>query len=428
MMYRSFPLQLVFAALVFLLSACSPSATIDSNEALLQTTVPEPVVSFTPTTLPPTRKVTVTHTPQPMLTATASPSPEMALLPTTTPVLTLTEEAPTVPSHPFTTSIALQGWFGAPERLEIAVYDPLNKRMTTIMLPETIDGLSYGPPQWSSDKTKLMFAVFNPVENAGGFWVSDPTGTNLHQVGPKYPREINHDQVSGIAGFGWSFTNDWFAYANFYSPIDWRLFLLDMSSGNSIQTGVNMYWAVWSPYDNRLAYITIDNDALYIAAPESFDQPQRYGHEEYVGTMAWHPTENKILVGTGDNFVISSLNKLWSLDLDTGQWQLIGSFPYLSRMAYSPDGTLIAVDSQHAARKLSTLTIVDADSGENIAQIEKANTFFHRLDWLDVQTVAISTRDNILVFPVQQPESTYWVFDENSPIYAYYEHIQIADW
>ena len=273
-----------------------------------------------------------------------------------------------------------------------------------------------------------MFAVFNVAENASGFWVSDPGNTNIHQIGPKYPREINYDHVSGIVGLGWSFMSDWFAYTYVRSPVDRELLLLDMLSGNSIQTGVNMYWAVWSPYDNRLAYITIDNDALYIAAPESFDKPQRYGHEEYVGTMAWHPTENKILVGTGDNFVISSLNKLWSLDLDTGQWQFVGSFPYLSQMAYSPDGTLIAVDSQHAARKLSTLTIVDADSGENIAQIEKANTFFHRLDWLDVQTVAISTRDNILVFPVQQPESTYWVFDENSPIYAYYEHIQIADW
>ncbi|MCA9939707.1 MAG: hypothetical protein KC418_13765, partial [Anaerolineales bacterium] len=103
-------------------------------------------------------------------------------------------------------------------------------------------------------------------------------------------------------------------------------------------------------------------------------------------------------------------------------------FPYLSQMAYSPDGAFIAVYAQHAAKKLSTVTILRADSGESIAQMEMTDTFFHRLDWLDAQTVALSTRDNILVFPVQQPENAYWVFDENSPIYAYYEHIQIVDW
>jgi hypothetical protein len=186
----------------------------------------------------------------------------------------------------------------------------------------------------------------------------------------------------------------------------------------------NYLWFVWSPSSATFA---ITNGQVIVVgeafSPDQLEIPQSEG---YLGRIAWHPSQNQILVGSRGINVSQGFNQLWQLNLDTSSWHRVGSYPHIAHAAFSPNGQQIAIHSQYT--DVNRLVMVDGNTFETILLIELPSELFFDLDWLNDGLIAFTSRDNVFVISPGAPAESYWVFNANSPLYDFIPHITFTDW
>lgn len=359
---------------------------------------------------------------------------------TTIPTITVQAETTRSPNlHPteanniellsFEEKITYVGWDISPEQTFVGVFDPVTSENVFINPPEdSSDKIFGGRPLWDSNKDNLIFLDTDRSQNQLSLWITDKFGKQPQQIGQYYPRFIEDtDKSAGLFLYGWDNSNKWVAYAYTLSTVRRELNLLNTLTGKIIETPMkNLYWFQWSPNSDLYAYT--DLESVYIASPETVTNPNTYSWSKFLGLVNWHPTENKILVAASDDLSTKGWTSLWELNLETETPILIGEFSNITQFNYSSGGTLIALYIYHNVDQISQLLILDDDTKEIIQKIDLPAVFFRDLKWIDEETIALNSGDNIYLLPINQSEYAEWVFGSKDPFYNILKNIQIVDW
>lgn len=303
---------------------------------------------------------------------------------------------------------------------------------TVEIVVQSATNLSFGRALWSPQKNMLAFAQLDsntPTYSLQIYNQPDQSNRHLEII---QPQVLDGDGIMpGLFLFGWSEDEEWLAYDYTYNAerLDPKImYLLNALTMENVSVEVpnpeGYLWFSWSPYDSTFAII--NGESVFVGNAQTPDQLMIYPGEDYLGLIAWHPFQNKIMVGSSNNMAAEGINQLQQIDLDTGEWIPVDSYDHIAGIAYSPDGRYIAVHSQHF--DLRRLIIVDAITFEVIQQIELPSERLSSLEWSNNSLMSLTSKDNIFIVPVDIQAEPYWVFDENNPLYKSFYQVNITDW
>jgi hypothetical protein len=413
----------VLVGLIWLLTGCQTNQ--QSGASAENAVVINPTVSSTyPQTPVSTTLVTVEAT----LTPSATPQPSAMVteqhINITTPIPLPPITIDGINNQQFYPQIVLLAG-GAGNRPAIGIFDTQVNALGIVAQPT--DDLSLSRPLWSPGKNLLAFSQFDSSTNTHSIQIYDPrTGNSDYLELTKAPI-LEGDTQTGSFLYGWSHDSQWLAYCYIYESLHQICYTVNvLTQENTLIELPNSAWLVWSPYSEEFAMT--DNETIYIGNANAQNKMTAYRGNDFLGLMAWHPTQNEILVGSKRNIIEEGLSQLRQLNIDRGEWTDIGSFPHMAHFAFSPDGQFIAIHSQSRTLETYRLEIIDASTFESVEKLELPSRLFFDLDWLDNQTVALTANDNIYVIPLEEPEKAYWILDDDHPLYEEFSQITIADW
>ncbi|MCZ7668988.1 MAG: hypothetical protein M5U34_18245 [Chloroflexi bacterium] len=286
---------------------------------------------------------------------------------------------------------------------------------------------------WSEDKELLAFARLDFDTGTPYVQIYNPDTEASNYLALTEAQPLDGDTRPGPFFYGWSNNAEWLSYDYFYEqvhPDSHVIYLVNVLNQENTSVMIpnpeNYSWFVWSSH--HTAFAITNGETIYIGSPDIPDKLTEYRGNGFVGLIAWHPTRNEILAGSKRNAIEEGLSQLRQLNIDTGEWTDIGTFPHMAHFKFSPDGRFIAIHSQSRALENYRLEVIDASTFESIKQIELPSRLFFDLDWFDEQTVALTTNDNVYVVPLKEPEQAYWILDDDNPLYEEFSQIIITDW
>lgn len=295
------------------------------------------------------------------------------------------------------------------------------------IIARATERFSYGRPLWSPDKELLAFAQLDFDIGVPYVHIYNPDKGDTNYLALAESQSLDDDTQPSTFLYGWSNDSNWLAYCYIYKSLEQNCYLVNLLTQENASIELpNSTWFAWSPHDMEFAMI--GNEAIYIANPLSPNEMTVYQGSGFVGLIAWHPTRNELLVGSKKNSIEEGLSQLGQLNIDTGEWIDIGAFPHMAHFEFSPDGHFIAIHSQSRTLDKYRLEIIDASTFESAKQVELPSKLFFDLDWIDNQTLALTTNDNIYVVPLNRPNHAYWFLDDNNPLYEKFSQIAITDW
>lgn len=310
--------------------------------------------------------------------------------------------------------------------LSVAIFDTKSNNLELIAQPT--DSWRYGKPLWAYGKSLLAFSKFDSVANVDYIEIYDLRTESSKEIPIISPIPLEGDDILGVFFHGWSKDSEWLAYCYIYESTQQQCAVTNTLTQQStnIENFLNSTWFAWSNHSNEFAML--DNEAIYIGNPNLPNELTRHQGANFLGRIVWHPFRNAILVSNSDNLFVEGLNKLSLFDVDTNEWVTIGSFPDITHFAFSPDAQLIAIYSHSSVHETYQLQIIDGGTFSLVKQIELPAQFFPNLAWLDNQTVALTSRDNIYVIPLAESNSSYWLLDSPNILYQSFTKIYFSDW
>jgi len=394
--------------------------------------VMEEGTSSVATVLPGTSNLPATDAPS---TATQQPTPFSTDSPmaSTTPANTTPTALATVTPKAhvdFNPVIAFKGKTSGEWYDQVSTYDTASDKLTVVA--EGIGLETFESPSWSPQGDLLAF-----IQSETSIVLYNPDNSimvPLELARPNPPDGL--ESKIGLALGGWSFNGEWLSYQYMYDVFPGESYLLNRNTGESYYIGFPkpVNWLEWSPRGLQIA--GFNSESIYVGEasnPEELSNAEAISQYELVGhniyRLAWHPEENGLLVSTTEEDVLSSLNDLWYLNLDTGEQIYIGEYRSILDMAYSPDLAEIAISSTHFVDEDNQLFVIDAKSFETIAQFElPQGELFTQVKWLEASVPVLKANDNLYVLPIDQSGQAYWVLDPtNNPLGAY-ASVRITDW
>ncbi len=337
-----------------------------------------------------------------------------------TPTLSIPTVVTTVPTNAleFDTQIAFLGQYQENNNYLIGVFDIVTNALNIVADDENIE---FGAPMWNPEKNKLAFTMSNNTNVL--LQISDLTNSTQVFLDKAFEQNSNE----GIPFlFGWSASAEWLAYAFIYPTTKQDLYLINVQTEENILIdNSNSTWFAWSPHNG--AFVFTDSSILYVGDVESPNDLESYQGKGYVGLMSWHPSKNTLLVGISDN-IAGDLNQLWELNLDSGEWSLIGEYPELAHFEYAPNGKSIAIHLQDRLQELNRLLVIDVETALLMYEVELPDNPFFELKWIDDETIGLTARDDIYVVPVKKPSLSYWVLDNEELVKNHTFLIYSIDW
>ena len=337
-----------------------------------------------------------------------------------TPTLSIPTVVTTVPANvlEFDTQIAFLGQYQENNNYLIGVFDVVANTLHMVADDENIE---FGAPMWNPEKNKLAFTVSN--KTTVSLQISDLT--NSTQVFLDKAFEQSSNEGTPFL-FGWSAGAEWLAYAFIYPTTEQDLYLINVQTEENILIdNSNSTWFAWSPYNG--AFVFTDSSILYVGDVEAPNDLESYQGKGYIGLISWHPSKNTLLVGISDN-IAGDLNQLWELNLDSGEWSLIGEYPELTHFEYAPNGKSIAIHLQDRMQELNRLLVIDVETASLMYEVELPDNPFFKLKWIDDETIGLTARDDIYVVPVKTPSLSYWVLDNEELVKNHTFLIHAINW
>lgn len=422
----------MFVGLICLLVGCQiglqgETVTENINTPNEPTSTTQQQTVAIPTT--PLDKIVLTSTILPLMqpSATATKQP----IGTTTPIPTATATEDSF--HMIQIYPQIASLCGEPgSHSAICTFDTQANALEIIAQPT--ERFSYGKPLWSPDKALLAFARLDFDTGVPSMQIYNPdTGISNYLTLTEAQFLDSNGAKPGPFFYGWSNNAEWLSYDYFYEQVhpdsSWIYLVNVLTQENipvAIQNPENYLWFVWSSH--HTAFAITNGKTIYIGDPDKPNELDAYQGRGFLGLISWHPVRNELLVGSKRNPIEEGLSELRELNIDTGEWREVGLFPNMAHFEFSAEGQFIAIHSQSRTLEKYRLEVVDAGTFESIKQIELPPKLFFDLDWLNDQTVALTTNDNIYVVPLEEPEKTYWILDDDNPLYEEFSQIAFADW
>ncbi|MCP5097797.1 MAG: hypothetical protein GY943_19795 [Chloroflexi bacterium] len=230
------------------------------------------------------------------------------------------------------------------------------------------------------------------------------------------PEPISMDlegTTPGFAIFGWSFDDNWLAYAYIYPSTNQEVYLLNLDTFQSslIPLENGSTWFSWS--QNHSLFAITDMQTLYIGIPEDLAEFKEYqSQSKYMNQMFWHPFENRMLITGADNLAGEGVNTLWELDLVSEEWNLVEPIPKIRFAIYSPNGEQIAIYRQHSPQDLNEL-LVKNNSTNEVQIIDLPDGYFYDLYWFDENIIGLISHNELYIIPIHNPEESQWMLPLN---------------
>ena len=281
---------------------------------------------------------------------------------------------------------------------------------------------------WSPSRDFLAFARHD-TDTAESYIeilaIENKESLLLETAKPQNPEE--QSDAPGLFLYGWSSNSEWLAYSYLYDSVAKDLYLINRLTGENIRLALTnpVFWFEWSSHNLKFAFT--DDQSVYTGSLSSPTTLTEFRHENELGLVRWYPESNILLINGGTNVSVEGFNQLWQLDLDTEEWQSVGSYSGIYDFAVNQDEEIIALYTYNLTSRRSQLVIINSNTLQSMDQLSLPSvSLFDLLGWLDNETMAMSSGDNMYVVSIVEPTGGQWVLVPNNPLHQ--SNSLITDW
>jgi Tol biopolymer transport system component/streptogramin lyase len=231
-------------------------------------------------------------------------------------------------------------------------------------------------PQWSPDKSKILFSSTRAGSNPD-FYVMNANGSNVTRL-------TTNGRVDGLGS--WSPDGTKIAFTS-YRDGNYEIYV--MNANGSGQTRLTNNAAVdttpaWSPDGTKIAFSSnrsgSSNYEIYIMNANGSGVIRLTNHSAVDIDPAWSPDGTKIAFGSNrdgeENFEIYVMNANGS-----GQLRLTNNAAIDIEPSWSPDGTKIAFTTNRVSWSNTEIYSMNSSDGANLVRLTNNSAFDTSGDW-----------------------------------------------